>query len=596
MTKAKLLLSRLRMCEDYPGQRRRGAVTVMTNPIFLALVVPLALAGCAEGTRSVEGHSDVFGVGATRATAPNSNESSAGAAGVTPASVAVHDGVLDPVTDLKVVPGDRWRGFNLIGMYALQWDETNQGFKEESFSTIGELGFNYVRLPLDYRTYTTQDDWLEFDEIPIMRLDAAVVWGQKHGVHVNLCLHRAPGYCVHDYAGRIVTLPPQQDLDLWSDPAAQAAYVQHWQMLASRYRNVDSNHLSFNLINEPVNVSDAIYVDLMTRTIQAIREISADRTLVVDGFDAAKRPIDDPKFLALANVVQSRHCYDFPRFQFYDTTFTPGSDKWPVPHWPPLLVVQYLPGGYHSSEHLNGPLVVEGSFLAGTKVTIHVNQVSMKAILAITADDHEILRHTFIPGPNDAEAKTIYQNPTYNIYQNTYDRDYTAVLEQAARQLTLQNAGSDTDWMTFDSITLTTSDATTVLVPSFEWGVPPAKYRIDNGIASLISYPPGSESYYDLNQYLGAWKALAASGKPVMIGEVAQSNRAPHADSLRFADFMLGTFKQGNFGWAYWDFDSTNPPGGGGFFNNANGRSDVPTVNYAGYTLDPEMLKVFQGN
>jgi hypothetical protein len=564
--------------------------TKMTQSMLLTLAMILPFAGCSEGTRQVERHSSAAGG------APSTYAMSAGSGGLPAVAFAVHDGVLDPVVDLKAVPGDRWRGFNLIGMYTLQWDETNQGFKQNSFSTIAELGFNFVRLPLDYRTYTLTDNWLAFDDSQIKRLDQAVVWGQTYGVHVDLCLHRAPGYCVHDFPARTVELPPDQNLDLWTSDTAQNAFVGHWQMLAKRYANVDSNHLSFNLVNEPYNVDEAVYVALMTRTIQAIREISPQRTIVVDGFDSARRLIADASFQALPNVVQSRHCYDFPRFQFYNTSFTAGSDKWPVPHWPPLPVVQYLPGGYHSGEQLNGPLVIEGNFAAGTEVKIHVNQVSVKAILAITADGQEVLSHTFTPGPNDTEAKTVNFNDTYSIYQDIFDKDYAVVLAQAATRLTLENTGSDTDWLTFDSISIKTGDTATILNPTFDWGVPPANYRIENGVATLVSYPPGSEDHYDLSQYLSDWRALAATGKPVMIGEVLQSNMAPHADALSFSDFMLGTFKQANFGWAVWDFDSTNPTGAGGFIDNVNGRTDVPTQRYNGYTLDPDMLKVFQAN
>jgi hypothetical protein len=43
-----------------------------------------------------------------------------------------------PVENPRPVSGDRWRGCNLMGMYAIQWPETNQGFQELDFATVLE--------------------------------------------------------------------------------------------------------------------------------------------------------------------------------------------------------------------------------------------------------------------------------------------------------------------------------------------------------------------------------------------------------------------------------------------------------------------------
>ena len=57
---------------------------------------------------------------------------------------------------------DRFRGFNLLGKFDVCW--SNKGFEEENVKLISQFGFNFVRLPLDYRTYTKKGDWLTFEE------------------------------------------------------------------------------------------------------------------------------------------------------------------------------------------------------------------------------------------------------------------------------------------------------------------------------------------------------------------------------------------------------------------------------------------------
>jgi aryl-phospho-beta-D-glucosidase BglC (GH1 family) len=131
------------------------------------------------------------------------------------------------------------------------------------------LGFNFVRLPLDYRTYTQAGNWDNFIELQVAKIDQAVVWGEQYNVHVCINLHRAPGYCVNS-----TTLPANQQLNLWTDSVAQKAFVKHWEYFANRYKNIPAERLSFNLVNEPSNVTEAVYVSVMKKAIDAIHKIT----------------------------------------------------------------------------------------------------------------------------------------------------------------------------------------------------------------------------------------------------------------------------------------------------------------------------------
>jgi hypothetical protein len=552
---------------------RRLTLTALAGLLLLS-------AGCARvgGPPGMRGN----------AAAAGPNPAASGSASPQPAAPAAGDvAVLAPVQKSRPVAGTRWRGFNLMGMYAIQWESTTRGFKETDFATLADLGFNYVRLPLDYRSYTSPTNWRQFDEQALRRLDAAVSWGQQYGVHVDVCLHRAPGYCSHDGGGRIVKLPPEQDVDLWEAAVAQAAFVEHWKMFAGRYRNISNEYLSFNLVNEPPDLDPRRYAALMTRAIEAIRAITADRLIVVDGLDMSKKPVIDPAFLALTNVIQSRHCYDFPRFANYQAIYEPGSERWPVPRWPPLLLTSRLWGSYYHDQGLDAPLGIEGQFPAGTRATIHVNTVSTRATLVVEADGAEILRHAFEPGPKDAEAKVIQRNDQWRIYQNVYDKDYTAILPRAATRLAFRIVGAHTDWLSFDSITLEVGGATNQLLPAFDDRIPPATYRWEDGVVTLAGYPAGMGKFYDLDQYLGEWKALKARGVRVQIGEFNQSNRTPHDAALRYYEFLLKSARDAGFDWASWDFDLS---GGGGPFN--SDRRDVLYEDYRGYKMDRAMLEL----
>ena len=56
--------------------------------------------------------------------------------------------------ETQIGPGKlpRWRGFNLLEKYIL---ETDAPYRERDFDFLAAFGFDYVRLPLDYRIWTS---------------------------------------------------------------------------------------------------------------------------------------------------------------------------------------------------------------------------------------------------------------------------------------------------------------------------------------------------------------------------------------------------------------------------------------------------------
>ena len=165
----------------------------------------------------------------------------------------------------------RWRGFNLLEMFQVA---SSQPFREEDFAWISELGFNFVRLPLDYRCWTDRDDWTKLKEDVLKHLDHAVQLGDKHGIHVQLNFHRAPGYTVAQ---------PPEPKSLWTDAEAQDVCALHWRHFARRFQGISNRQLSFNLFNEPPDLKPEVYRKTVEHITAAIREHSPDRLIVCDG-------------------------------------------------------------------------------------------------------------------------------------------------------------------------------------------------------------------------------------------------------------------------------------------------------------------------
>ena len=237
-------------------------------------------------------------------------------------------------------PLPRWRGFNLTNFFnALgggEWSDCR--VREDDCRWIREMGFNFIRLPMDYWLWV-DSDWQEtremdpdavfdIDEKALEHVDRAVRLARENDLHISLNFHRAPGYCVNN--------PEREPFSLWKDQRAQDAFVHHWGVFAERYKDIPSSELSFNLVNEPRRprqdgMTAADYAGVMARAIEKIRSVSPDRTIIVDGLAWAHHPVEA---LLDDGVAQAVHGYQPMRISHYKASWVGGSSEWPQPTWP----------------------------------------------------------------------------------------------------------------------------------------------------------------------------------------------------------------------------------------------------------------------
>ena len=126
-------------------------------------------------------------------------------------------------------------------------------FLEDDFRWMRDWGFNFARLPMDYRFWTGPNDLMKINEQKVEPIDRAIRLGEKYGVHVNICLHRAPGFCVLDDLDAALTgihVTPEKK-SFYKDPATLDAFVHQWEFFAQRYKGSSNVRVSFNLVNEP---------------------------------------------------------------------------------------------------------------------------------------------------------------------------------------------------------------------------------------------------------------------------------------------------------------------------------------------------------
>ncbi len=186
---------------------------------------------------------------------------------------------------------------------------------------MAEWGFDFARLPLSYRVWTDERDWLRIEERALAPIDQAIDWGRRYGIHINLCFHRIPGYCVNELELELERLFAGSESSM---QRALAAASHHWRAFAERYRDVDTRSLSFDLLNEPPWMkTHGRYVEIAETLAAAIRESSPERWIVVDGADIGQTPVPD---LVPLGTIQSTRGYLPKMVSHHTATWVPPSE------------------------------------------------------------------------------------------------------------------------------------------------------------------------------------------------------------------------------------------------------------------------------
>jgi endoglucanase len=243
---------------------------------------------------------------------------SAAAAVVSAAAFPTHGEETAPLPDASPSKLPAWRGFNLLNKF----NGRNDPFPEEDFQWLAELGFNFVRLPMDYRVWTQDGEWTQFRESTLKEIDAAVDLGRRHGIHVCLNFHRAPGYTV---------AKPAEKKSLWSDDEALRVCGLHWAHFAARYKGISNRQLSFDLFNEPPKLEPQTYRRVVGSVCGAIRQQDPNRLIICDGRDWGNTA---PTELVGLGVAAATRGYSPIHVSHYRAGWMNGADQWPQPTWP----------------------------------------------------------------------------------------------------------------------------------------------------------------------------------------------------------------------------------------------------------------------
>jgi len=168
---------------------------------------------------------------------------------------------------------------------------------EADLAKIAALGFNSVRVPINWRLLQNDEGWRILDQL----VDNC----EKHRLYVVLDLHAAPG----GQSGWFTCDPGASGESLWNSTSNQTLTVALWKKIAQRYRS-RTIVAGYDLINEPSAPKGEALMDLYQRIIPAIRAVDAQHLIILEGnklatdFSMFTQPLTN-------NLAYSFHIYNW---------------------------------------------------------------------------------------------------------------------------------------------------------------------------------------------------------------------------------------------------------------------------------------------
>jgi endoglucanase len=149
---------------------------------------------------------------------------------------------------------------------------------EADIQRISQLGFNSVRLPINYQILEDDNHPYTYKDSGWQLIDKALTWGEKYNVYVILDLHAVQG----GQSGFPPSNPNPGAPLLWKSTDDQNRMIALWSAIAGRYKD-RKIVAGYDLINEPLAPSGAALVNLYEALITAIRAVDPYHMLILEG-------------------------------------------------------------------------------------------------------------------------------------------------------------------------------------------------------------------------------------------------------------------------------------------------------------------------
>ncbi|KAH9220220.1 glycoside hydrolase superfamily [Leptodontidium sp. 2 PMI_412] len=151
-------------------------------------------------------------------------------------------------------------------------------FTEKDAQFLASLGFNCLRLPLNYHHFEDDMNPMVIKEEGFKHVDRVIELCAKYNIYTIIDLHAAPGGQNQDWHCDNPTGYPA----FWDHKHFQDRVVNLWEVIAARYRS-NTWVAGYNLLNEPADKQWTRLLAFYDRIIPAVRAIDPNHILFLEG-------------------------------------------------------------------------------------------------------------------------------------------------------------------------------------------------------------------------------------------------------------------------------------------------------------------------
>lgn len=179
---------------------------------------------------------------------------------------------------------------------------------EDDFRYIKSLGFNSVRIPMNYRYFESDLEPFSYLESGFQQIDRLLSYCEKYQIFAVLDMHAAQGCQSGDWHCNNTF---QERVDFFYEKTCEDRFVALWKAFAKRYRN-EQWIAGYDLLNEPVAETEYEIQrlnEIYLRTIFEIREADQNHILFLEGNQWSQKFETLPDESFGDNIVYSPHYY-----------------------------------------------------------------------------------------------------------------------------------------------------------------------------------------------------------------------------------------------------------------------------------------------
>jgi len=182
------------------------------------------------------------------------------------------------IFDRMVLPDGSWAlgTCDVLNQFPDTTPVTNW-YSERHLQSLAEIGFNVIRMNLQYRIFEDDDNPGVYKQSGWNFLDTYVQWATNRNLYLILDMHIPPGGL--QVAGRGACL--------WEDAGNQTRIIDLWKAIAKRYAD-EPRIAAYDILNEPnptgatLQEGVAKWQTLAQQIVDSVRTVDANHLIIVE--------------------------------------------------------------------------------------------------------------------------------------------------------------------------------------------------------------------------------------------------------------------------------------------------------------------------